>query len=73
MTITNGLQDPMMVYRNMTVIITENRLAIFYLTLLQLIVITTIDLYSISEYPQFLLSYSSSVFIKYLETGFITK
>ena len=73
MTITNGLQDPMMVYRNMTVIITENRLAIFYLILLQLIVITTIDLYSISEYPQFLLSYSSSVFIKYLETGFITK
>ena len=52
MTITNGLQRPMMVYRNMTVITTENRFAIFYPTLLLLIMITTIHLYAISEYPQ---------------------
>ena len=73
MTITNGLQLPMMVYRNMTVFITENRFAIFYPTLLLLIMITTIHLHAISEYPQFLLSYNSTVFVKYLETGFISE
>ena len=35
--------------------------------------ITTIHLHAISEYPQFLLSYNSTVFVKYLETGFISE
>ena len=71
MTKTNGLQHQMTVYRNVTVITWENRYVIFYPILLLLIMITTIYLYATSEYPQLLLSYSSPIFIKYLEMGFI--